>query len=57
MTQPVILCLIICATVLILVFGLVGIFAWIDRYTYSEITRIRTLETQMAQLNSESRKK
>lgn len=57
MTQPVILCLIICVTVLTLVFGVVGIFAWTDRYTYSEIQRIRALETRMAQLNPESRKK
>lgn len=40
----------ICGTILVLVFGLVGIFAWIDRYSYTEIQRIRTLETQMREI-------
>lgn len=50
MSDAVIIWGMVCATILVLVFGLVGIFAWIDRYTYSEIQRIRTLETQVKQL-------
>lgn len=50
MSDAVIIWGMVCATILVLVFGLVGIFAWIDRYTYSEIQRIRTLETQVREL-------
>lgn len=50
MSDAVIIWGMVCATILVLVFGLVGIFAWIDRYTYTEIQRITKLELQMREL-------
>lgn len=50
MSDAVIIWGMVCATILVLVFGLCGIFAWIDRYTYTEIQRIRTLESQVKAL-------
>lgn len=50
MNDAVIIWGMVCATILLIVFGVVGIVAWIDRYHITELQRLSLLETQVKQL-------
>lgn len=50
MNDAVIIWGMVCATILLIVFGVVGIVAWIDRYHITELQRLSLLERQVKEL-------
>lgn len=50
MSDAVIIWGMVCGTILLIVFGIVAIVSWVDRFHFTEMQRVRVLESQVKEL-------